>query len=210
MIREVIRQTAGDTSAVLVGNSLGGMAALYFAADRPDLVAGVAVLGEPAFAFPGARAKFPLNLLGLPLVGPLIMRLPPPPPSLYVRTVRKAFGRRAIERMGNDALDANRLATRAGSHASSVAGLMSRLMTPNGAARDDVSLRPRDYDAIDMPVWLLWGNNDPFMSFDDATQWIERLPRAAADLVDAVHVPWFDASGLARKRIDELAQADHA
>ena len=192
-IQEVIRQTAGDTSTVLVGNSLGGMTALYVAADRPELVAGVAVLGEPAFAFPGARARFLLNLLGTRVVGPLALNLPPPPLPLYTRAVQRAFGRRALEHLGPDALDANRLATAAGRHASSVAGLMHNLMTPTGLARSDIPLRPHDYDAINMPVWFLWGTNDPFMSFDAAKPWIERIPHATFDVVAAAHLPWLDA-----------------
>jgi pimeloyl-ACP methyl ester carboxylesterase len=203
-VREVVRQTVGHTPTVLVGNSLGGLAALYVAADQPELVAGVAVLGEPAYAFPGARARFPLSLLGIPLVGPLMVWPPPPPLGLYARTVRRAFGRQALEHMGPDALEANRLATRAGGHSSSVAGLMRRLMAPNGRARSDVPLRPSDYQAIDVPIWFLWGTDDPFMTFDAGRPWIESFPHATSDVVTGGHVPWFDAPDLARQRIEML------
>ncbi len=203
-IHDVIAQTVGESPPVVVGNSLGAMSALYLAADRPGILAGIAVLGEPAFAFPGARARFPLGLIGLRWIGPLLLRSPPPPTAVYRRTVRRGFGPRALDAMGPDVLDANRLAVHAGGHAASVAGLMRRMMTPSGRARSGIALEPQDYDEIDVPVWFLWGRDDPFMSYEDGRPWIERLAHSTSDLVDGSHVPWFDAPDLARDRIAAL------
>jgi len=204
-VASVVEKLADGSPVVLVGNSLGGMAALYLAADRPHLVSSVAVLGEPAYAFPGARARFPLNLIGRRRLGPRILGGSPPPLRLYARMVRRAYGRQALEAIGRDELDLDRMSVWAGRNASSVASLMRALMGPRGLAREDVALRDADYEQIEVPVWFLWGTDDPFLSPAGGRPWVNRVSGATIDVVRGGHVPWFDSPDLACQRIASLA-----
>ena len=203
-VAAVVDELAEGSPVVVVGNSLGGMAALYLASDRPHLVSSVAVLGEPAYAFPGARARFPLNLIGRRRLGPRILGGPPPPLRLYAQMVRRAYGRHALEAIGRDELDLDRMSVWAGHNASSVASLMLALMGPHGLAREDVPLSRSDYEQIEVPVWFLWGTDDPFLSPADGRRWVNRLSGATIDVVPGRHVPWFDAPDLACRRIASL------
>lgn len=193
-------------AVTLVGNSLGAMTSFYLAADHPDRVAALVVLGEPAYAFPGARARFPLDLLGRRVLGPGTLRLPPPPLALYARVMRRGIGRAALDRMGREVLDLNRRAVWVGRHAGSVAALMRALMGRRGFAAEGVALRDEDLDRIEVPTWFLWGADDPFMSPTDGAPWVQRIAGATIDVVPGAHVPWFDAPDLCRVRLRELLE----
>lgn len=189
----------------LVGNSLGGMAALWFAVDRPDRVAALAGLGEPAYALEGARARFPLNALGVPVLGRMVLSVPPPPIPVYRRTLRRGFGERALDVVDPNVLDANRRAVWAGGHAGSVAGLMRALMGRRGRAADGIALTAAELATIEVPVWFLWGTDDPFQSPDDGRRALGPLPGAVVEEVDGGgHVPWFDTPEAARRGLHDL------
>lgn len=194
----------GTAPAVLVGNSLGGMVALRLAIDHPERVAAVGILGAPGYALPGARARFPLGMLGRRVVGPLLLASPAPPLPVYARLVRRAFGRRAIEALGRDALDANRRSVQVGRHARSVAGLMRSLVGRRGLAAPGAALAAEDLERIDAPTWFLLGDADPFQTPASAQPWIEHIADAKVDVVEGAHVPWLDAPVLARRRLREL------
>jgi pimeloyl-ACP methyl ester carboxylesterase len=203
-IGTVLDELSPGVPVVLVGNSLGGMTALYLAADRPRAVASIAVLGEPAYAFPGARARLPLSIIGLPVLGRLTLAVPPPPLPLYRRTIRRGFGDRALARIDPDVLDANRLSVWAAGGARSVAGLMRALMGRRGEAAAGVPLTDEDFGRIQVPIWFLWGDQDPFMSPEAGRVFVERFEHAALDIVPGAHVPWFDHAGLANTRLRSL------
>jgi pimeloyl-ACP methyl ester carboxylesterase len=59
----------GLSAAPVVGHSLGGMFALWYAAARPGRIASLAAIGEPAVALPGVTVRMPLSLLTVPVLG---------------------------------------------------------------------------------------------------------------------------------------------
>ena len=67
-----------DSPIPMIGNSLGAMFALWFAADHPELVKTVISIGTPAIALPGTVVRMPLALLNLPVVGRASLRFPLP------------------------------------------------------------------------------------------------------------------------------------
>lgn len=200
----VIEQRTDGRQAVVVGNSLGGMTALWLAADRPDLVAGLAILGEPAYAFAGAKAEPPLDILLRPKLGRLALSFPPPPMPIYRRLIRKGFGRGALAGIDRDVLDLNRRAVAVGHHARSVAGLMSTIGERSGFASPGTPIEPEELRRITPPTWFLWGTDDPFMSPDDGRPFVDEIPHATIDVVVGGHVPWFDAPDLSVERIGAL------
>ena len=66
----------GLTHVPVVGNSLGGMTALWLALDGGDLVSHVVILGVPATALPGARPDLLLSLLSVRGLNRALLALP--------------------------------------------------------------------------------------------------------------------------------------
>ena len=70
----------GLTTAPVVGHSLGGMFALWYAAARPGRIASLVAIGDPAVALPGATVRMPLSLMTVPALGEAVLRTPMPRP----------------------------------------------------------------------------------------------------------------------------------
>ena len=68
----------GLDEAELAGNSLGAMWALSLAAAAPERVRRATVYGVPAVALPGVKANVFFKLASTPVLGRLILRVPPP------------------------------------------------------------------------------------------------------------------------------------
>ena len=66
----------GLATAPVVGHSLGGMFALWYAAARPGRIASLVAIGDPAVALPGATVRMPLSLLTVPALGEAVLRTP--------------------------------------------------------------------------------------------------------------------------------------
>ena len=72
-------QALGLTTAPVVGHSLGGMFALWYAAARPGRIASLVAIGDPAVALPGATVRMPLSLMTVPR-WQAVLRTPMPRP----------------------------------------------------------------------------------------------------------------------------------
>ncbi len=77
MFRQLLSEL-GLGAVPMVGNSLGGMAAIHLAVDEPSLVSHVVIFGQNV-ALPGARLNWSLALLSLPGVNRLFWSLPSSP-----------------------------------------------------------------------------------------------------------------------------------
>src|SRR5262245_17693985 len=75
LFRQVVAEL-GWEGVPIVGNSLGGMTALWLALDAPTLVSRVGIIGVPATALPGARPDLLLSMLSIPWLNRLVLALP--------------------------------------------------------------------------------------------------------------------------------------
>lgn len=64
--------------APVVGHSLGGMFALWYAATGAGRLSSLVAIGDPAVALPGVRVRMPLSLLTVPGLGWAVLRSPSP------------------------------------------------------------------------------------------------------------------------------------
>ena len=62
----------------VVGHSLGGMFALWHAADRPGKMASLIAIGDPGAALPGVQVKMPLSVLTVRGLGRAVLASPSP------------------------------------------------------------------------------------------------------------------------------------
>jgi pimeloyl-ACP methyl ester carboxylesterase len=77
-LMDAIFDALGLATAPVVGHSLGGMFALWYAAARPGRIASLAAIGDPAVALPGAEVRMPLSLLTVPVLNEAMLRAPAP------------------------------------------------------------------------------------------------------------------------------------
>lgn len=179
-----------DLPAVdLVASSIGALYAVAFAADSPERVRRLVLAGSPAgMKRPGV--PFQLRLLGLPLVGQPLGRLLMSKPTREGN--RKFWGQILVthpERLDDRLLDAD--------VASQIRNADSHLSLV-GCIADAGGLRRRwllgaRWHGLQMPVLVLWGEDDAFLGFEKGQGVVSQNPHAhIIRIPDAGHVPWHD------------------
>jgi pimeloyl-ACP methyl ester carboxylesterase len=197
------------TSCAVVGHSLGGMFALWYAAARPHRMASLVVIGEPAVAIPGAAVRMPLSLLTVPVLGEAVLRSPTPR-SVYRRLLGRGLSPVAAANAPNELIDVLRLAARRNGNARTVASLMHAIDGFRRPRREgvmsDVELR-----RIAAPTVFCWGTHDPFLSPAEARPSIAEIPSAVLHEVPGGHGPWLDSpAASARVVLDHLTSTGFA
>lgn len=180
----------GLPAPAIVGHSLGGMFALWYAAARPGRIASLVVIGEPAVALPGVEVRMPLSLLTVPLLGELVQR-GPTPRATYRRLLAQGLGRGAAASMPDDLVDLLRLSTKRKENARTVASLMHaindfRQPRPGSVMSDGELAR------VSTPTVFCLGSDDPFLPPARAAPSVAKIPGAVLREVRGGHAPWFD------------------
>lgn len=180
----------------LVGNSLGGYFSLVFALAHPDRVRNLVLVGAPA----GIHRRVPrfVRLWGNPLTGRLITRHPITHPE-KMRDVFQDLLVTDAKRIPPDALEvavAGALLPGVGLHAFR----MLRQVLDIGGVRKSLLIES-EVARLDVPTRFVWGEEDAFLSPDEADRIWERMPRAEIRRIsDAGHLPQLDQP-------DEVADA---
>ena len=172
-----------DEPVILVGNSMGGLAALRYARARPERVLGL-VLASPGGAPMTAEA-----LDGLLDV-------------FRIRTLRKA--RAFVERF---AAHPNWLVrhvvawgVRYRTRSKGVSDLVSRIDS-------ELLLTPDELEDLDMPMLIVWGAEDGLLPSEHVEFFETHLPHAAIEKPEGMgHSPFFDRPRAFAKRILRFAR----
>ena len=109
--------------APVVAHSLGGMFALWHAADRPGRIASLVAIGEPAVALPGARVRMPLSAMTVPVLGATMLRTPTPK-WIFRRLLGQGLSPVAAAGMPDELVEVLHMAVRRKGNARTVASLM--------------------------------------------------------------------------------------
>ena len=109
--------------APVVGHSLGGMFALWYAATGARRISRLVAIGEPAVALPGARVRMPLSLLTVRGLGVAVLRSPSLRP-VYRRMLAQGLGQAEVAASPDSLIDALRLSARRPENARTVTSLM--------------------------------------------------------------------------------------
>lgn len=162
--------------AVLLGNSVGGFAAIHTAAARPELVRALVLVDPGGFTarWPGAIAA--CRAIGSRRLAPTMMRALP---RIYLR--RDTDPVRAIR-----------------AHAVAMSGDPQRVAAFASIWR---SFADRDHDARDaaarikVPTLLAWGRHDPVLPWlTDGRRARHALPRATVTTFSCGHQPFAERS----------------
>ncbi|MFQ5826994.1 MAG: alpha/beta fold hydrolase [Dehalococcoidia bacterium] len=179
----------------LVGNSLGGSWALWFAQACPDRVARMAQIGCPAF-IEGMKLLAFMRLLSIPGLNRVMTKLQP-------MTVK--FARNMFRQIGHGAsIDAGRIPDVLFEwyyHLMKHTATMRRELTaiekacvwPWRDMRHDLILGEQDFRKTPQPTLFLWGEDDPFGGPQLGHRAAGVLENATVHaFAKSGHLPWLD------------------
>jgi pimeloyl-ACP methyl ester carboxylesterase len=190
----------GLDEASVVGHSLGGMLALWYAATGTTRISRLVAIGEPAVALPGVRVRMPLSLLTVSGLGLAVLRSPSPRP-IYRRLLAQGLGRAEVAAAPDSLIDALRLSARRPGNARTVSSLMHAI-DHFRRPRPESVLTTAELRAIAVPTTFIWGTCAPYLTADRARPSIDQIPRATLHEVPGGHGPWL----VDTKRSAELIQ----
>ena len=164
--------------ALIVGHSFGGQVAVWLAALRPDLVAGLLLIAPAGIGTRGRRARAAVALSTRLRPGRLVAPLGP-------RFARRAWFRSAVLRpfFVPDGRSVSARATR-GFLAEMRAHVDTRT-AGRAMVADDVRLA---FPAVECPSLVLWGARDPQLSLDDAFAFARGLRAPLRVVADCGHL----------------------
>ena len=174
----------------VVGHSLGGMFALWHAADRPGKMASLIAIGDPGAALPGVRVKMPLSVLTVRGLGRAVLSSPLPR-SAYRQILGQGTSQAAARSMPDELVDILRFARRRRGNPKTVASLMhaiDRFRRP----RPETVMGDSELTRIQVPTLFYWGRDDPFLSPQQARPSVAKIPGARLHEVAGGHAPWFE------------------
>jgi len=189
-LMDSIFDALGLATAPVVGHSLGGMFALWYAAARPERIASLAAIGDPAVALPGATVRMPLSLLTVPVLSEAVLRAPAPR-RVYRELLGQGLSPAAAAGAPAELVDVLRLSARRKGNARTVASLMHAIDGFRRPRADSV-MTDGELRRITAPTMFCWGTDDPFLAPASARPAIAKIPGAVLHEVPGGHGPWLD------------------
>jgi pimeloyl-ACP methyl ester carboxylesterase len=176
----------GLAETALLGNSMGGTWALWYALAHPDRVTTLVLLGAPPL-LPGTHVPPPMLAVATPTVGPP-PQMPPPSRDTVVQSM-SVMGEadtivnytdhiEALVAAGNDTLASR----------TSLAELRAAI-SPTGW-QPALAVRPEELQELTVPTLLIWGDHDPLGGADVARMTAATIPHAQLEVLSAGHGPW--------------------
>ncbi|MDX1746515.1 MAG: alpha/beta hydrolase, partial [Halobacteriales archaeon] len=157
----------GLDAAPILGNSMGGLWTLRFAQEHPDRVASIGLLGCPAL-YPGTSAPLPMRIGSISWLSEFIVEtvIQPDSPENF-RDGLSSFGhpKETIDSLPDELIEAAYRIVNLPTFKPSWVGLLQRVLRLRGA-HPDAAFDDDDLRAIEPPVSLLWGTEDPFGSVE--------------------------------------------
>jgi pimeloyl-ACP methyl ester carboxylesterase len=184
---ERVLDALGLAETALVGGSMGGTWALWYALAHPERVRRLVLLGA-APLLPGTRVPPLLRMMTTPLLGELLRRMAKPGPRMVVRMMA-SMGEgdtivnhpeliESLVAAGNDPVAA----------AADLAELQA-IISPLGF-RPALLIRQEELRQLRVPTLLVWGDHDPVGTVDVAEAIADLIPNAQLEVLTAGHVPW--------------------
>lgn len=187
---DLFRQLIGNlglTGVPVVGNSLGGMTALWLALDAPELVSHLGVVGLPATALPGAKPDLILSALSIPGLNRLMLSLPSTHFSSRM-ALRNALGADAMKRIAPETMSEHVLIRRRPEFALTISTWMPETHVWR-AGRPAVVILDDELAKLKQPTLFLWGERDPFGSPEIGRRAAGLMPNARLETVPGAHHP---------------------
>jgi pimeloyl-ACP methyl ester carboxylesterase len=181
-----ILDSLGLRATALLGNSMGGTWALWYALAHPDRVSRLVLLGAPPL-LPGTRVPHPMLAVATPGAGPP-PPMPPPSRESVVQSM-SVFGEAETIVQYPEQIDAMIAAGR------DEVGLGARLaelravIAPTGW-QPALAMGVEELRTLTVPTLLVWGEHDPLGGADVGRDAATTIPDARLELLPAGHGPW--------------------
>jgi pimeloyl-ACP methyl ester carboxylesterase len=182
----------------LVGHSLGGQFSLYFTLRRRAKVRRLVLLGAPGAGFAEVRPVAAMRALAVPGLGTAILGLSTSLPA-YAKQSEGLIGAGALDGHPAEITEIGYLASQRSDFAPSVSSMFRALITPFGV-RPMVALSHDELATIGVPVLMVWGDEDVFLTPVKGRESFDAIPGAELLELAGGHAPWLndlDRVGLA-------------
>ena len=170
----------------LAGASGGGLWSIWYALTRPERVERLILLtGIPAL--PGTSAPLPLRLMGTPIIGDIIARLP-----ANEKTIINIMGVVGEKRTIVDyphIIEALAAANNDPVASKANQAEMSAIVNLFGW-KSEMKIGKAELGRLAMPTLLIWGERDPVGGAEVARAVHESVPDSRLELLPAGHAPW--------------------
>lgn len=188
----------GLERAVVAGNSMGGLWALWSAADLPDRVSAVVAVGGPPGML-GPRLPRIFGPLSVPWAARLMRRLDPPSPSATRRFFRLMGDPPAL--LSDPMVTAFTEGLRLPNAEGGMAHMIQRFVEwPGRFAERRLWLSSDDLGRIQQPALFVWGPRDFLGDLTVAGRIVDAVPNGSLVAAGSGHLPWLqdpDAVGAA-------------
>ncbi|MEX1287420.1 MAG: alpha/beta hydrolase [Acidimicrobiia bacterium] len=176
--------------AALLGYSMGGLYATWFALAHPDRVERLVLMGA-APGLPGTTVPTPFAVLATPLLGAALNRRPATRESMlgFAAMIGEEEALRAQPDM-LDLLVAGDADSSEAARAETMAIISPLSLLPGIGFRPGAAIEPDELRALDVPALLVWGEDDPVGGPDAARRVADLLPNAEVGILDTGHSPW--------------------
>ena len=192
--------------AAVVGNSLGGMYALWLALAAPERVTRLAIVGLPGIALAGPRVDLGLALLGVPVLNRFLLRLPSNPKRTRAM-LTPSLGRPASQAADREIFEIHYLAGRRPEVVLSLTTMLERefrwkTVRPEWIVRDD------ELASLAMPTCFIFGDKDAYGGREIVDHAAREIPDARVESISGGHLPYLDQPDECARLLSEfLAEA---
>lgn len=175
----------------LVGHSMGGQFALYYALAHPERVRTLTLLGAPGAAFAEMHPPTGMRVMALLGVAGRMLRRAVTR-AQYGANSAMTLGLGAVEPWPSKLVDCGYLASQREAFVTSLPSYFKAIASPLGVRRSAV-VTTTQLATLPMPVLLLWGDADVFLTLARAPGSIAAIPDAAVVELRGGHAPWLNA-----------------
>ncbi len=193
--------------APIVGNSMGGLWAFWYALERPERVPALVQVGTTAIV-EGTTAVFPLRLMAIPGLNRLLIRAVRPDSPDAIREDARRLGH--PEKIG-EKWPAERLrymyrVRQLPTYDIGMPSLAEHLLSPTSSTglKPDAVLSLETLAQVEQPTLLIWGSSDPYGTLDAARDLEAALPNGELHQVGVGHLPWWDEPETTARLIREF------
>lgn len=176
----------GLAETALLGNSMGGTWALWWALANPERVRRLVLLGAPPL-LPGTRVPPPMLAVATPTIGPPPL-MPPPSRETVVQSM-SVMGEGDTIVNYPDHIEAMIAAGRDRLASGTSLAELRAAIAPSGW-QSALAVRPEELQELKVPTLLIWGEHDPLGGADVARRAAGAIPGAQLEVLSAGHAPW--------------------
>ena len=190
----------GIDDVALVGSSMGGTWALWYALAHPVRLRRLVLLGAPPLS-PGTHVPPPLLMLAHPNPAAPPRQMPPSRETVVGSMAMMGEGETIIDypaqiealiAAGHDRVAAN----------ANVSELRATL-APSGWS-PGLEIRPEELRGVSVPTMLIWGEHDPLGGLDVARGVASEIPEARLEPLPTGHAPWLGDPGRAAGLLNDF------